>query len=113
MRRSRPRVDAGIPVIDLQRRRLREGRRQLGALNYIGSDEYLAGKAGGEYIAKNGATKVLCVNTIPGAANLEARCKGVIDGVTGSRRDCRAAAAAADDLRQPDRRRRGDQGAAL
>ena len=74
-------VDAGIPVIVFNAGGY-EKAEELGALNYIGSDEYLAGKAGGEYIAKNGATKVLCVNTIPGAANLEARCKGVIDGVT-------------------------------
>ena len=104
-------VDAGIPVIVFNAGGY-EKAEELGALNYIGSDEYLAGKAGGEYIAKNGATKVICVNTIPGAANLEARCKGVIDGVTARRRDRRAAAAAADLLRQPDRRRRGDQGAA-
>ena len=57
---------------------------ELGAVNYIGSDEYLAGKAGGEYFAANGATNVVCVNTVPGAANLEARCKGVIDGMTGA-----------------------------
>ena len=55
---------------------------ELGALNYIGSDEYLAGRAGGEYFAQNGATNVICVNTVPGAANLEARCSGVIDGMT-------------------------------
>ena len=59
-----------------------EKAKELGALNFIGSDEYLAGKAGGEYFAKNGATNVICVNTVPGAANLEARCKGVIDGMT-------------------------------
>jgi simple sugar transport system substrate-binding protein len=76
-------VDAGIPVIVFNAGGY-EKAKELGALNYIGSDEYLAGKAGGEYIAKNGATNVICVNTIPGAANLEARCKGVIDGVTGA-----------------------------
>ena len=48
--------------------------------NEIGSDEYLAGKAGGGYIAENGATNVLCVNTIPGAANLEARNAAAGDG---------------------------------
>ncbi|MDP3961869.1 MAG: substrate-binding domain-containing protein [Pseudorhodobacter sp.] len=54
----------------------------LGAINYVGSDEYLAGKAGGEYFAARGQKNVICVNTIPGAANQEARCKGVIDGIT-------------------------------
>ena len=56
---------------------------ELGAINYVGSDEYVAGKAGGEYFADHGKKNVICVNTIPGAANLESRCKGVIDGITG------------------------------
>ena len=56
---------------------------ELGAINYVGSDEYIAGKAGGEYFAGKGKKNVICVNTVPGAANLEARCKGVIDGITG------------------------------
>ena len=54
---------------------------KLGAMNYIGSDDYLAGVAAGEYFAKNGNKKLVCVNTLPGAANLEAECKGMIDGV--------------------------------
>ena len=104
-------VDAGIPVIVFNAGGY-EKAEELGALNYIGSDEYLAGKAGGEYIAKNGATKVLCVNTIPGAANLEARCKGVIDGVTAAGGTAEQLPLPPTSLRQPDRRRRGDQGAA-
>lgn len=55
---------------------------ELGAINYVGSDEYTAGVAGGEYFSTNGQQNVICVNTIPGAANLEARCQGVIDAVT-------------------------------
>jgi simple sugar transport system substrate-binding protein len=55
---------------------------ELGAINYVGSDEYVAGVAGGEYFGKAGKKNVLCVNTLPGAANTEARCKGVIEGVT-------------------------------
>jgi simple sugar transport system substrate-binding protein len=56
---------------------------ELGAINYVGSDEYVAGVAGGEYFGKAGKKNVICVNTLPGAANTEARCKGVIDGITG------------------------------
>lgn len=56
---------------------------ELGAINYVGSDEYVAGVAGGEYFAGAGQKNVLCINTLPGTANIEARCKGVIDGVTG------------------------------
>ncbi|MBY6116915.1 substrate-binding domain-containing protein [Mameliella alba] len=50
------------------------------ALNYFGSDEYLAGVAGGKYMAEQGAKKILCHIQIPGAINLETRCKGVEDG---------------------------------
>lgn len=56
--------------------------KELGAINYVGSDEYVAGKAGGEYFGSHGQKNVLCVNTLPGTANIEARCKGVIDGIT-------------------------------
>ena len=73
--------DAGIPVM-IYNSGGAEKAKELGALNFIGSDEYLAGKAGGEYFANHGATKVICVNTVPGAANLEARCQGVLDAMT-------------------------------
>lgn len=55
---------------------------ELGAINYVGSDEYVAGQSGGQYFADNGQTNVLCINTLPGTANIEARCQGVIDTVT-------------------------------
>lgn len=53
---------------------------ELGALNYFGSDEYIAGVAGGKYLAEQGAKKILCHIQIPGAINLESRCEGVSDG---------------------------------
>ena len=53
----------------------------VGALNYVGSEEAAAGKAGGEFFGKSGQKNVLCVNTLPGAANTEARCKGIADGI--------------------------------
>lgn len=56
--------------------------RELGAVNYVGNNEYSAGVAAGKYYAEQGVKNVLCVNTVPGAANLEARCKGVHDGIT-------------------------------
>lgn len=56
----------------------------VGALTYTGSDEQMAGKAGGEFFAQKGAKNVLCVNTLPGAVNTEARCKGVGEGMSGS-----------------------------
>jgi simple sugar transport system substrate-binding protein len=54
----------------------------LGALNYVGNEEYPAGLAGGEYFSAKGQKNVICVNTIPGAQNLEDRCKGISDGIT-------------------------------
>ncbi|UXT51668.1 sugar ABC transporter substrate-binding protein [Agrobacterium tumefaciens] len=74
-------IKAGIKVI-LMNAGGHEKAKELGAINYVGSDEYLAGVAGGEYFAKQGKNNVICVNTVPGAANLEARCKGVLDGIT-------------------------------
>jgi simple sugar transport system substrate-binding protein len=74
-------IKAGITVV-LMNAGGQDKAIKLGAINYVGSDEYIAGKAGGEYFAKHGKKNVLCVNTVPGAANLEARCKGVIDGIT-------------------------------
>jgi simple sugar transport system substrate-binding protein len=54
---------------------------KLGAINYVGSDEYVAGLGGGAYFGKKGAANVLCVNTLPGATNTESRCKGIADGI--------------------------------
>lgn len=70
---------AGIKVI-LINAGSGEKAKELGAINYVGNEEYTAGLAAGEYYAKNGQKNIICVNTVPGAANLEARCKGVIDG---------------------------------
>lgn len=50
------------------------------AINYFGTDEKVAGVAGGQYLAKNGAKNVLCVIHVPGAVNLETRCNGVEEG---------------------------------
>ena len=71
---------AGIKVI-LMNAGGADKARELGAINYIGNEEYPAGVAGGEYFAKAGKKNVLCVNTLPGAANTEARCKGVADAM--------------------------------
>lgn len=51
-------------------------------MNYIGAVDYLAGKAGGAYVAAHGAKKGVCVNSLPGAANIEDYCKGFADGLT-------------------------------
>jgi simple sugar transport system substrate-binding protein len=54
--------------------------KELGAINYLGNEEYTAGLAAGAYFGTHGSKNVICVNTVPGAQNLEDRCKGVADG---------------------------------
>jgi simple sugar transport system substrate-binding protein len=58
-----------------------EAANNVDGLNYFGSDEATAGKAGGEFFGEDGEKNVLCVNTLPGAANTEARCKGIAEGI--------------------------------
>jgi simple sugar transport system substrate-binding protein len=53
---------------------------KIGAYNYFGTDEKLAGVRGGEYLAKAGSKKMLCVIQVPGAVNLETRCNGLEEG---------------------------------
>ena len=55
---------------------------RLGADMYFGSDEYVAGQALGARIAELGGTNTLCVIHQEGSVALEARCKGVGEGVT-------------------------------
>ena len=73
-------VAAGVPLIVYNAGGI-EAANKVGARNYIGNDEYVAGLAGGEYFGRHGAMTVLCVNTNPGAANTEARCKGIAEGI--------------------------------
>lgn len=86
-------IAAGIKVILFNAGTIDKAR-ELGAMNYVGSDEYIAGKAGGEQLVKLGAKKGVCVNTLPGTANIEARCQGMIDAMT-------AAGATAEQLPLP------------
>jgi simple sugar transport system substrate-binding protein len=70
---------AGIKIILINAGNAAKAK-ELGAINYVGNDEYEAGLAAGANYAKLGMKNVICINTVPGAANLEARCKGVADG---------------------------------
>ncbi|WP_405049130.1 substrate-binding domain-containing protein [Rhizobium sp. NZLR3b] len=56
--------------------------RALGAMNYVGSDEYVAGQAAGKYFHDKGYKSVLCVNHVPGSVPLQQRCKGVSDSIS-------------------------------
>ncbi len=73
-------VDAGIPLF-LYNAGGVEAADKLGALNYVGTDEIVAGNAGGRFIADSGLKHALCVNTFPGASFSEARCKGIAEGM--------------------------------
>ena len=73
-------MKAGIKVI-LMNAGGSDKAKELGAINYVGNEEYPAGLAGGDYFAKHGTKNVLCINTLPGTANIEARCKGVKDSM--------------------------------
>lgn len=74
-------VDAGIPLVIYNAGGIQAADR-LGALNYVGAVDYLAGVAGGEWLGKNGATNGVCVNSLPGAANIEDYCNGFTEGMT-------------------------------
>ena len=73
-------VAAGIPLVIYNAGGLAAAER-LGASNYVGSDDYKAGVAAGKYFASKGEKDLVCINTLPGAANIEAHCKGMTDGV--------------------------------
>jgi simple sugar transport system substrate-binding protein len=76
-------VAAGVPLIIYNSGGM-DAAKRLGALNYVGNEEYPAGLGGGEYFGSHGVKNVLCVNTLPGATNTEDRCKGIVDGIAKS-----------------------------
>nr|ACO88892.1 periplasmic binding protein [Microbacterium sp. MA1] len=71
-------TDKGIPVIIYNAGQATID--EVGARMYIGTDEYQSGVLTGRQLADDGARNVVCVNTLPGTANIEDRCKGVQDG---------------------------------
>ncbi|GAA0964767.1 sugar ABC transporter substrate-binding protein [Acrocarpospora macrocephala] len=73
--------DSGVPVF-LYNSGGADAAKTVGALTYTGSDELLAGKVGGQFFAQKGVKNVLCVNTLPGAVNTEARCEGISQGIS-------------------------------
>jgi simple sugar transport system substrate-binding protein len=76
-------VTAKVPLIIYNSGGM-DAAKRLGALNFVGNEEYTAGLGGGAYFGSHGAKNVLCVNTLPGATNTEARCKGIADGIAKS-----------------------------
>ena len=76
-------VAAGVPLIIYNSGGM-DAAKRLGAMNYVGNDEYAAGLGGGAYFGNHGAKNVLCVNTLPGSTNTEDRCKGIADAIAKS-----------------------------
>lgn len=76
-------IDAGITVVLYNAGDIDKAN-ELGALTFVGTDEVLAGEAAGQALVEADASNVICVNTVPGAANLEARCAGIKEGVEGA-----------------------------
>jgi simple sugar transport system substrate-binding protein len=72
-------TDAGIPVVAFNAGL--DQYQKVGAKMYFGSDETVAGEAGGKRIAEAGAKKVLCVIQEAGNIALETRCAGIKKGV--------------------------------
>jgi simple sugar transport system substrate-binding protein len=68
-------TDAGIPVVALNAGL--DQYQELGAIMYFGSDEAVAGEAGGKRLAAMGAKHVLCPIQAAGVISLETRCAGV------------------------------------
>ncbi|TPI24029.1 sugar ABC transporter substrate-binding protein [Mesorhizobium sp. B3-2-1] len=76
-------VAAGVPLIIYNSGGM-DAAKRLGAMNYVGNEEYAAGLGGGTYYGSHGSKNVLCVNTLPGATNTEDRCKGIADAIAKS-----------------------------
>jgi simple sugar transport system substrate-binding protein len=74
-------VDAGIPLVIYNAGGI-DAADRLGAMNYVGAVDYLAGVAGGEYLGGAGNLNGVCINSLPGAANIEDYCNGFVEGIT-------------------------------
>jgi simple sugar transport system substrate-binding protein len=74
-------IAAGIPVVALNAGITKF--EDSGALSYFGSDESLAGEAGGTRASEGGYKHVLCVVQFQGQVQLEDRCNGVKKTFTG------------------------------
>ena len=72
-------VAAGIPALSVNSGG--EAWEGLGLLGHIGQTEYESGLAAGERLAAGGARRVLCVNHEIGNLALDARCRGLGDGL--------------------------------
>lgn len=72
----------GIPVITINAGQAQSG--PYGALEHIGSDETVAGRAVGTELKRNGVKHVACIVHEAGNASLEQRCAGVKETLGGA-----------------------------
>jgi simple sugar transport system substrate-binding protein len=72
-------IAAGIPAVSVNSGD--QAWKRLGLLGHIGQTEYEAGVAAGQRLAAGGAKRVLCVNHEVGNVSLDARCRGLQDGL--------------------------------
>ena len=72
---------AGIPIVTLNSGETDS--KALGAITHVGQDESVAGKAAGERLKSEGATKVLCIIHEQNNIGLQQRCDGVKQGFGG------------------------------
>ena len=74
-------VKAGIPVVALNSGA--SAWQKVGAQQFFGQDEDVAGRATGERLASEGAKKVLCLVHEQGNISLESRCAGITAALKG------------------------------
>lgn len=75
-------IDAGIPVVAVNSGL--DVWEEVGALAYVGQDEYEAGVQAGERLAEEGVDNALCINQDVGNYVLELRCDGFTEGLGGN-----------------------------
>ncbi len=73
-------VAAGIPLVIYNAGGIAAAKR-LGALTYVGSDNFSSGQTAGRYFGERGYVEVACINTLPGLANIAEMCGGLESGL--------------------------------
>lgn len=74
-------VEAGIPVFSINSGA--DDFESLGVLRHFGQPESFAGLGAGEFMAKEGGTKAVCINHEVGNNALDERCAGFAEGFGG------------------------------
>ena len=92
-------VAAHVPLIIYNSGGMDSAKR-LGAMNYVGNEEYTAGLGGGDYFGSHGVKNVLCINTLP-AQQYRGPVQGHRRRHRQARRQVESVAAAVVQLRQP------------